>query len=89
MSTNGFTENTVKLCEKFDSSFLELLKDVYVYLYGKNYEGGTIITVPFTEINVVDRENLENCLRTSCTLNSDKWVLLFLGKPPHFSQISL
>lgn len=71
MRTNGFAKNTVKLCEKFDASFSELLKDVYVYLYGKDYEG-SILTVPLSEIKFVDREKLENCLRTSCTQNSDK-----------------
>lgn len=73
MKTHGFSKNVVKLCEKFDAKFLELLQDVYVYLYGGEYDG-SITIVPFieTEIKFVDRDKLENELRISCRKHSEK-----------------
>lgn len=74
MKTNGFSKTTVKLCEKFDVEFLELLKDVHVYLYGKEYESSTPV-LPFKEVKMeikfVDREKLENALRIYCRKHSD------------------
>lgn len=75
MKTHGFSKSTVKLCERFDANFLDLLKDVYLYLYGKEYEG-SIIVLPFIDakkdIKFVDREKLEHELRISCRKSSDR-----------------
>lgn len=77
MKTYGFSKNTVKLCEKFDAEFSELLKDVHVYLCGKEYDGSIIVLPPKgakTEVRFVDRERLEKELRVSCRKNSERCV---------------
>lgn len=76
MKTNGFSQSILKLCEKHDESFLELLKDIYYYLYGKEYEGSSVILLksPQTEIKFVDRERLENTLRMSCNEHCDRFT---------------
>lgn len=74
MKTKGFSPVIVKLCEDIDAAYLELLKDVSLYLYGTEYQGkddffDRISSQSNNKKKFVDREKLETHLKDEC-LNS-------------------
>lgn len=76
MKTKGFSPNVVQLCTNTDDKYLELLKDSYMYLYGKQYDdenmGSFILKVTKEDKKFTDRNVLENHLRLECMKNSEQ-----------------
>ncbi|KAJ3639005.1 hypothetical protein MTP99_002332 [Tenebrio molitor] len=71
MKTRGYSQNIVKLCEKLDGKYLDLLLDVSQYLYGKEFADDVIMLTHMKDKKkFIDKEELENHLRAESTKNS-------------------
>ncbi|KAF5273100.1 hypothetical protein FQA39_LY07590 [Lamprigera yunnana] len=76
MKTKGYSINILNLCTNLDNMYLELLEDLSLYLYEKEYSG---LEKDFTNSDVafnkhMDKNQLEEHLRVEATNNSEKLV---------------
>lgn len=76
MKTRGYSQKIAQLCTNFDNIYLDLLEDLSLYLYGKEYI--KLNDTKFTESHnlpfekYVDKTELEECLRLECNNNATK-----------------
>jgi hypothetical protein len=84
MKTRGYSQNIVKLCEKLDGKYLDLLLDVSQYLYGKEFADDVIMLTHMKDKKkFIDKEELENHLRAEST----KKLNCFNSISPRLHQI--
>ncbi|KAB0795663.1 hypothetical protein PPYR_09724 [Photinus pyralis] len=79
MKTRGYSQKIVQLCSNFDNIYLDLLEDLSLYLYGKEYAKleEDVRFVKTENMKYVDKIELEECLRFECRDISTK-VTTFL-----------
>lgn len=83
MKTKGYSHNITSLSEKLDVRFLDILNDISLYLYGKEYEN-LLFTLNFTAQSTKsdrtfnDREVLETHIRKQCNESCKKYFHLNL-----------
>ena len=83
MKTKGYSHNITGLCEKLDIRFLDVLNDISLYLYGKEYENSLFtlnLTAQSTKSDRTfnDREILEVHIRVQCNESCKKYFRLNL-----------
>ncbi|XP_022908851.2 conserved oligomeric Golgi complex subunit 1 isoform X1 [Onthophagus taurus] len=82
MKTSGYSPNIIKLCEKADLKYLDILKDLSLYLFGKEYNN-SLFTLNFSlksskaDRKFADKSKLEIHLTQEC-LNNTKKLTEFL-----------
>lgn len=71
MKTKGFSEAIVDLCVAMDNKYVKLLEDVSQYLYGKEYNSDTNLSLVWKDFKFkqkhLDTLEIENHLRTEVT----------------------
>lgn len=77
MKTRGYSANIAKMCMHFDQNYLELLEDMFLYLYGYDYNNliESNIFMPreyHYDKKYIDRNELQNHLIIECRNNSYK-----------------
>lgn len=79
MKTKGYSSKILILCTDLDNMYLELLEDLSLYLYGKEYKSVKDIKLLESESNScskhVDRHELEEYLKLECVNNCNKLTL--------------
>lgn len=80
MKTKGFSETVVDLCMKLDRTYVDLLEDVSLYLYGKEYNSEINLALVWKDFKFkrkhFDTEEVENHLRSEVTRLAMEYVLL-------------
>ncbi|GJQ76325.1 hypothetical protein Trydic_g2048 [Trypoxylus dichotomus] len=79
MKTKGYSNNIIKLCDRTDVKYLDILNDISYYLYGKEYSNSqsTVIlnyTVHKMDKKSSDHEKLQNHLTMECIKSFNSFI---------------
>lgn len=79
MKTKGYSNNIIKLCNRADVKYLDILNDMSYYLYGKEYDSSQSMSKFSQAMHKRDRkysdhEKLQTHLTTEC-IKSSKWCV--------------
>ncbi|KAK9679205.1 hypothetical protein QE152_g40204 [Popillia japonica] len=87
MKTKGYSNNIIKLCNRADVKYLDILNDMSYYLYGKEYDSSQSMSKFSQAMHKRDRkysdhEKLQTHLTTEC-IKSSKCFIEFLQQNVH------